>query len=1246
MSRRPRRIRAVITSLVCGIALVGVPVTGVTGTGAASPIPSVETEPLAMSDAAKRELILEIIETFVPHAESFRTPSDLTEQRTDFYAAVGPGVTQPRGAGNIALAYATLLTGKPDQPSFGGVSRAELIEHTIQSIRHEALTSKLSGAGYNRWGQGTWQASLETYGWGWAAHLLWDHLDDETRAWVERVVVGEADILIDKRIASGSPGNTAAEDNAWNSPTPALAAVMFPGHPNREKWEESAIRLALNASSAPADEESDEIVDGRPVREWMESVNVRPDLTMENHGFFNPIYQQVVHVNIGEAAAIYESSGHPLPEAFSFRVETIWDRILGPLTADDGDLLMPAGQDWTSKDFQHLDYLTVLATRFGRAEASVAESRALQLVARRQATHDNGSILGQPQLGYETMLIKRLTAAWWNHELFGPSPQPTPEEYEADRDNTGGVHTFEYADMIQARQRDALVTMSWSPARPMGLIVPSAQGHRDDPVFAAYPPGGLTGGASGPVGPYSCDCREDSFSTAGSIGQRLFSMTSFADGTVLLLDRGTGPTFTLAFERIPGLAADRPVYSETGEGLGDLPGSWLNVDDRLGLVVAGGGGLRARDVQAANPYRLVEGSAGTGSGNRGAAVYPLAERETTARLAPTVRQPETPQDWSALTAEAPDGTVRLAVARWGGPASAPLELTDARGGPVSELPGVIDGTTTEVTVELDAPASRSELLRYFVAADGPVRASLDGEHRATLTNDADQRAVVAVTYVTEDGNELTAERELFPGEQVTARMIGGELSLAGPEHEPLHEAAGALGALADQVEQWRQDGTLTGGQASELLARIHAVSQVVDDLLDEAVSVRPDTARLDALTRSAQRRVERLRGTGSAEVRQRVDADRQAVTQLIDTVRTEALGVTVRVEAGGLVLPGEVAPMTVTLTHRGVSGVTDGTLALDLPDGLTAEPAETAVPSLAPERGQTFTFDVSASLETSPGPVTIDAVFGYRWGAEQRTSTGSVEVPVDALLTATAVRPAQPLAAGGWTQAEIDVTNAGSRPLDVELSATTPDGVVADDPSGPAEIGPGETERLAVGLTNDELSSGSGEVIITARIAGTAVTAEASVRLDYTSNLALNGVGASWPAAFADSNQAAYPPALANDGDPATFWVAAGVAAGDGPTPERPISVGVDFGRPVEFSSVAMTPRPNFGPTAYTIEISDDGASWRTVADVAQAPASGTVTTALDAPMTATQVRLRITGGWDRIQPPRNVQVADLGITR
>lgn len=143
-------------------------------------------------------------------------------------------------------------------------------------------------------------------------------------------------------------------------------------------------------------------------------------------------------------------------------------------------------------------------------------------------------------------------------------------------------------------------------------------------------------------------------------------------------------------------------------------------------------------------------------------------------------------------------------------------------------------------------------------------------------------------------------------------------------------------------------------------------------------------------------------------------------------------------------------------------------------------------------------------------------------------------------------------------------------------------------------------------------------------------------------NLALNREGEGFPEAFADSNQPAFPPALSNDGNLNTFWVSSGTQAGQGPSPESPIHLGVDLGQTHPLAEVTMIPRVNFGPRVYTIEVSSDEESWTEVAAVPAAP-NASVTTGFET-IAARYVRLRITDAYDSVQPPRNAQVAELEV--
>ena len=1169
----------------------------------------------------------------------------MREPRTAYYDAVGSGVSQPRGAGDIAFAYVTLLAARPDQATFGGVPREALVDHTVQSIRHEALTSSLSGASYGRWGKGSWQASLETAGWAFAAWRLWDLLDDDTRALVRRVVTGEANILLGKALASGEWGDTGAEDNAWNSTTPALAAVMFPDDPNAAAWEETASRLAMNASSTAADATSDELVDGRPVRDWMGSVNLHPDLSMENHGFFNPIYQQVTHVEIGEAAIAYAAAGRPLPQALSFRTAVIWDEILGRLATDEGDLAQPAGQDWVSKDFQHLDYLAILATRFQRPDASVLEARALALVAQRQAAQADGAVLGQAQVGYESMLVKRMASVWWNHHLFGPAPEPSADEFAAARARTSGVKQFPYSDFVAGRLGSAFASMSWSSARPVALLVPNGAAFPADPVFSYYAPANLLGAVSGTVGPHSCDVAADWFSCAGSIGARRFSMTAFPDGTALLLDVGQGAAFTYSLESIPGVTGERPVWSSAGSGLGSLPGEWVNAADRLGMIVRGGAGIGAASVAGTNPTILLTGSTGTGTGSRAAALLPLVDHERTAALAPFAVQVPAPEGWAALAARAADDSVRLAVARWAGPASAELVLSDERGAPVPVQDAVLEAKAARFTLGLAAAASRGQSLRFLVQAAAPLRGHQDGDEAVVLRNPGAEPAGVTVTYVPATGAALAATRTLAPGEEVRGRVLGGELSLAGPELEPLLEARAALSDLQDLVQasalpRWSP-------LRFALLAAVRAALAATDCAVAQASAVAPEVGRaavLASLARLEVELLERLAGGANlpGDLRQAVLQQAEAAELALGEALDEGYVVQVSLAPQAAAQPGEPLPVRVSLFNRSAGFAREGVVTASGPAGwASAEPAP-AFQALPPGATATAELALVVPADAVPGSsAVLSAELVYRHRRHSHRVTAELPVTVSPVLELSAAPARLPLGLGGTNRAQVHVVNYLPHPLDVTLVPGTLAGVAVTPAAQQLTIAAASSADAEVTLAGTALTSGTGTLVVSAT-SSSGITATAAVELHFSDDLARNDVGAPWPAGFASSNQPPYPAWLAFDGSGSSFWVSSGTVAGQGPSAAAPEYLGVDLGALTLIGSVTMVPRVNYGPRAYTIEASADGTAWSTIAAV-PSPANATVRTTF-APVTARAVRLRITDGYDWARPPRNVQVVALEV--
>jgi hypothetical protein len=271
-------------------------------------------------------------------------------------------------------------------------------------------------------------------------------------------------------------------------------------------------------------------------------------------------------------------------------------------------------------------------------------------------------------------------------------------------------------------------------------------------------------------------------------------MTSFDDGVVMLLDRGTGETFTAAFEDIPGIADPTPVVEHAGGtwtwlGGGSISGNWFNVNDRFGMVVGGGAGIDASLEESPTaegddyPYNSrikVRGSTGTGSGNRGALVLPTASStETAAAVADVDISTVSNSNWSAMSARAPDGSARVAVARWGGSSTATITLTSTLGAPIPDrtnavtvAAGVGSAPSNGTTVfSLSSPASIGHKGYFWVDSSATVTATPVSKTQVSLVNGGASNTVT-VFYVDGSG-VLHSDTETLSANQVASAVGSG-----------------------------------------------------------------------------------------------------------------------------------------------------------------------------------------------------------------------------------------------------------------------------------------------------------------------------------------------------------------------------------------------------------------------------------------------------------------------------------------
>jgi F5/8 type C domain len=1171
------------------------------GTSAIVPSGAAALDPV-LSNSEKQDALIDMLEDFVPRAEEFWcAKSDPTPdpectaaeygqvaEADGFFAGIGDGVGQSRGTANITYVYATLLRARPSQATFGGVARTTMLDHLEQSMLHSAHTNVLNMPS-GGWGGGadeTWQTANYTYPFGWAAQLMWDELDEDTQDAVEAVVTAEADTFL------GRPPddmhtvneNTAAEDNAWNAAFLALAAAIFPANGNSDEWHELAKEYAINASSRAGDASSPEVVDGVPLPSWISTANLNDDFTLVNHGFFHPVYTQGVFANLAEAAVFYEEVGKTVPQAFSFRLPEVWDDVVAPLMADDGDIVAPASTDWTRHDYQHIPYLAYVATKLQRNDASVLESRAIELLARRQAANGNGSLYGQSQIGYEADVARLLAAAWWIHEHIGVSPEPTPAQYETARATSGGLHQYPFEEFIVARQQRALVTMSWdddlTDAEPMGLIVPHATGHDDDPVVASYEPnsslGFLTGNVA--VSAWSCDCRPDGFfSTAGTFttpSGRKFSMTSFSDGTTMLLDRGTVNTFYFDFENVAGLTGPRPVYSEMGEGDGALAGPWVNVADRFGMVVRGGAGITAQHITGANSRIEISGSAGAGSGNRGAVVFPNATAQQTALAVPDVAQPTvSDSSWSALIARGPDGTARLAVARWGGGASATISnLTSPLGSPIPDRPNdvTVGPTGGSTSVALGSPASTGWKGYFWVSATSTVTARPISETRMRLTNGA-SGSTVTVRYVDGAGVIHTAQQTLPANAVAIAHAIDNGVVLAVPS------PAGAASHGPDQA----YDGTTSAGNYWQASSTTLPVDLKID--FGKLVDLR-------GLTMTP------VSGNGP----------RNYDVQLSSASNCGSVTTGFSTPAGGSVVDASSSSATTT------------TFAAN-------QRARCAQLHITSKWGS----GAVRVSELAHVPPTLDIDL--------------VDPLADASSTAT-LR----LARGGYAEARVRVRNTTGTATSFTLTnGTLPTGVgVTYLPAGAQTVPANGSIDVTARLTGATTLPTTGSA--TLDFTGTGVASETlTIQRTDNLALNEFGTAFPKALASSEDGSYVYPARLAQDGltsGSSNFWVSAPSQLGAS-TPECLV---IDLGAAVNVGRAVMTPRTNYGPRDYKVQTSNANTScasesgWTTRDTVTNAT-NGSARTSTWTPAAARYVRIRITATHGS-GPPYWTQVRELAV--
>lgn len=511
-----------------------------------------------------------------------------------------------RGMANSMLGYATLaradregwLTpGQRRRLSDAGLDRKELLHYVHQNMRHMIAHHKSAPSPQQPvWGD-HWQSPLWLSAAGFAALINYEDVPGDLLEGLRRMTRHEADRVASIPPHDAKPGNTAAEENAWDALAPALALALEPGHSSAETWFKALNSYAVNTYSTPADRLSSATVGNDLVSSIVTTANILDDFTLENHGFFHPDYVQVSGQHLGEAWLLLTLGDqiHSTTMADRFKpysmhhVADVWNEVMRWLIHPSGELLFPSGNDWTFHCSMNQSYLAFIATALQDPVAQLAEERAIRAAQRRREVSPPGRILGDSNLEWwwEPLLVKRLSTALLHH-LVSPTPNVTDAAREQ-LDQGSWTKRWDGASIWLHRNPHYTITLSWGKQR-MGCFVPST-GSEQGGLYGVIPiedgvvPNQIAGLAQSTT---------DSATLRLNDGQLL---------TVLALPTSAlwiSPVQlrSLAIENDPVVGAGRELHWADGNSSFpalvarepvQVQGNWVNLDGRFGHVISTGG---------------------------------------------------------------------------------------------------------------------------------------------------------------------------------------------------------------------------------------------------------------------------------------------------------------------------------------------------------------------------------------------------------------------------------------------------------------------------------------------------------------------------------------------------------------------------------------------------------------------------------------------------------------------------------
>ncbi len=230
-----------------------------------------------------------------------------------------------------AYSMATSLATGAYDPAGAGVSRQEALDRTRDIV--VALASTHHSVKPDGWGP-TWQSALWSSLGGTAAWLIAPSLNPVEQALVDRMLLAEAEATLLRPIhyyrnRAGkilTPGDTGAEELAWDAQLLHLVSELFPDNPQRAQWQDAAYRRMVGAYARPPDTGRPMKLHGKRVGDWLGGTNAEHNAMVVNHGRLYPDYSTCIVHNLF-AVPISALLDRPAPMAARFNADLVYGAL-------------------------------------------------------------------------------------------------------------------------------------------------------------------------------------------------------------------------------------------------------------------------------------------------------------------------------------------------------------------------------------------------------------------------------------------------------------------------------------------------------------------------------------------------------------------------------------------------------------------------------------------------------------------------------------------------------------------------------------------------------------------------------------------------------------------------------------------------------------------------------------------------------------------------------------------------------